>query len=551
MNIKESIKSFIDVASPKSLRNWIEELLYQNEQKDQIIEQQKAQIRRLQGLPAKPVFNSKDKTSELDNESDDDDDDTPEDKMKKRRKAAAQKPRRKKKDFKIDQTKKIPVSKNDLDSSYVSKGSRKVIIQDILFNRNNIEFELERFYSSIHKKTIDADLPNGFNNGYFGANLIAFIKTSYYEGDVTIKKIFKMLKAIDVHISIKQINRIINDQPDELVKELEDARITAIKKVDYQQIDDTGATILAHSSAYTTVTCNPFFTFLTTSVSKNRRNAIMALSQAKEALYKINQQTIIVAFTSLKSLKIQHVLEKYQSEKLYTEEELKKFLDQDDFKNLKFKVREEIKTAMLVGAFYDGELGITGGALVSDDAGQFNNLYDDHILCWYHELRHYKDLFPVLKENQIKLRLFFDEAKRGYKIFKKWCQTRDNDLRDYIFKWFNEFFQKKTGYRLLDIRKEKSFKKMAKLLAPLRTTVRVPLTNNESERDIRGRTIKRKISLFDRTWTGVQARDFYISLKQTCRKNGVSFHQFLLDRESRALQIPQLADIIKQASPQY
>ena len=92
---------------------------------------------------------------------------------------------------------------------------------------------------------------------------------------------------------------------------------------------------------------------------------------------------------------------------------------------------------------------------------------------------------------------------------------------------------------------------MAKLLAPLWTSASVPLTNNESERDIRGRAIKRKISLFDRTWKGARARDLYISLKQTCSKNGVSFYQFLLDREFETQSIPQLADIIKQTVPQH
>ncbi len=75
------------------------------------------------------------------------------------------------------------------------------------------------------------------------------------------------------------------------------------------------------------------------------------LSRAKEPLYKLNQQAIIVAFTTLKSLKIQHVLEKYQDEKLYTEIEIKKFLEHNDLKNFKFKVKDNIKTAMLVGAF--------------------------------------------------------------------------------------------------------------------------------------------------------------------------------------------------------
>jgi len=72
----------------------------------------------------------------------------------------------------------------------------------------------------------------------------------------------------------------------------------------------------------------------------------------------------------------------------------------------------------------------------------------------------------------------------------------------------------------------------------------MPLINNECERDIRGRSIKKKISLFDRSQAGILARDFYIGLKQTCRKNGVSFHNFLLDRALDLKQTPQLSEII-------
>lgn len=92
---------------------------------------------------------------------------------------------------------------------------------------------------------------------------------------------------------------------------------------------------------------------------------------------------------------------------------------------------------------------------------------------------------------------------------------------------------------------------MEKLLAVLWTDIKLPLTNNESERSIRGKVVKRKISLFDQTWEGAWARDLYISLKQTCHKNGVSFFNFLVDRKSNLRVIPQLAEIIKGSCPQH
>lgn len=572
MDFKNITKSLLDFSGPKLLKAWVEQLLDKvenlsadNIKKDSRIDRLEAEIRKLKKLPAKPKFDSSDKTSELDKDKDEEDDDesytgstktkkdeTPDEKMRRLRKAAARRKRRKKKDLKIDLTKKLEVKSEDIDGTFEYKGTRKVIVQNILFQRNNIEFELEKYYSKEYRKTVEADLPPGYGGGYFGPDLIAFIKCSYYEGDVTIKKIFKLLDSIGIMISIKQINRIINDRPDELLKELEDARVAGIKKADFQQVDDTTTVIIEakkthkHQSVFTTVTCNPYFTFLYTSPSKNRYNAVIALCGGiKKPLFKMNMQALLVMFGTWKSFKIQKIMESSLGDKIYSEKEVDEHLKSDTFSSLKPKVIKELKTAMLVGAFYDGHLGVTGAALVSDDAPQFNNLYDSHILCWYHEMRHYKELSPIIKEHEDQLKAFFTEVKSIYKVFKKWILTREEDIREHIFKWFNEFFQKKSGYKLLDDRKNLTFKKMEKMLAALWTEVKVPLQNNESERDIRGRKLKLKISLFDKTWAGADARDLYISLKQTCRKNGVSFYQFLLDRTKKTGEIPTLAQIIQ------
>lgn len=553
MDFKDITKNFLDMATPKRLRDWIDELInkvdeltVQNSKKDKKISELEAQIRKLQGLPAKPSFDSKDKTSELDKDDEGDDGDDPDKKKRERRRKAAKKNRRKKKGLEVDTKRKLSVDPKDLDATFEYKGTRKVVVQDIVFQRNNIEFELEKFYSPEYKKTVEADLPAGYEGSYFGPTLIALVKATYYEGDMTIKKIRRFLESIGIQISNRQINRIINDRPDELVEEMERAREAAIEKEGYQQIDDTGAKILGEKSAYTTVTCNPSFSSFYTSLTKNRANAVMALAGGnKSPLYKINLQAILVAFTSLKSLDIQLLLEKYEGEKVYTEEELSHLFNQEEFIKLKPPTLRDIKTAMLIGAFYDGHLGITGKALVSDDAPQFNNIFDDHILCWYHEMRHYKNLLPTVKMHQMALDSFWIEIKEFYKILKGWTQTRSKELGDELFAWFNTYFTWDTGYRMLDERKRMTFAKLAKLLGPLWTEVMVPLTNNESERDLRGKVIKKKISQFDRTWEGVRARDLNLSLKHTCRKNGVSFYKFLLDRQTRAGQIPQLSAIIQ------
>ena len=50
---------------------------------------------------------------------------------------------------------------------------------------------------------------------------------------------------------------------------------------------------------------------------------------------------------------------------------------------------------------------------------------------------------------------------------------------------------------------------------------------------------------------GQQCRDTFASLKKTCRKLGISFWAYLIDRVSRTNAIPPLAQLIEQraASP--
>ena len=76
----------------------------------------------------------------------------------------------------------------------------------------------------------------------------------------------------------------------------------------------------------------------------------------------------------------------------------------------------------------------------------------------------------------------------------------------------------------------------------------IPLHNNLSERDIRDYVKKRKISGSTRSEAGRQCRDTFASLKKTCRKHGISFWSYLLDRTSNAKQIPSMADILQTAA---
>jgi hypothetical protein len=74
----------------------------------------------------------------------------------------------------------------------------------------------------------------------------------------------------------------------------------------------------------------------------------------------------------------------------------------------------------------------------------------------------------------------------------------------------------------------------------------VPLHNNGEESDIREYVKRRKISGGTRSDEGRRCRDTFTSLKKTCRKLGVNFWNYLLDRVGGWGLIPRLPDLIRQ-----
>ena len=72
----------------------------------------------------------------------------------------------------------------------------------------------------------------------------------------------------------------------------------------------------------------------------------------------------------------------------------------------------------------------------------------------------------------------------------------------------------------------------------------IPLHNNLSEGDIREYVIKRKISGSTRSENGRRCRDTFASLKKTCKKQRISFWDFVIDRLHPQQLIPYLPDLL-------
>jgi len=179
--------------------------------------------------------------------------------------------------------------------------------------------------------------------------------------------------------------------------------------------------------------------------------------------------------------------------------------------------------------------------IISDDAGQFNIL--NHALCWIHAERSINKLIaPSEEKRQIleKVRTqiwdFYDDLKR-YKI------SPDEMKKAQLEYKFDEIFTQKTDYQMLNLALKRLYENKEELLLVLERP-EIPLHNNLSETDIREYVKRRKVSGSTRSDDGRRCRDTFASLKKTCRKLGVSFWDYLLDRLSKRNEISPLQDLI-------
>ena len=142
---------------------------------------------------------------------------------------------------KIDRIEHINVDKSILPPDAEYKGYRSVVKQNIKFTTDNVEYPLERYYSSSERKLYEAELPEDVRNSEFGSELKAFIAYLYFAGRVTENKIKKILEESGVMISAGQISDILTkEKKEEFSKEKQDIFDAGLNSADYFHIDDTG-----------------------------------------------------------------------------------------------------------------------------------------------------------------------------------------------------------------------------------------------------------------------------------------------------------------------
>ncbi len=209
--------------------------------------------------------------------------------------------------------------------------------------------------------------------------------------------------------------------------------------------------------------------------------------------------------------------------------------------------KRSLRTASLLSGYHKGLMGKPITNLISDDAKEYKDIVINQQLCWIHELRHYRLIKITTGFMKETLDKFFKKAWKLYEYMSEYKFNPTLEKRQQIKKEFKKLFETKWNNYHIDSLQPNTVTRKAGLLCFL-DFPGLEIHNNSCEFDIREKVVKKKISYGHKSTEGCKNGNFWLSLYHTCRKNSVTFWEYLIDRFSNQNIMKQLPEIIASAT---
>lgn len=440
--------------------------------------------------------------------------------------------------LKIDKIEKVFIDTDKLPEGAMFKGFRKKVVQELIIKKEATKYLLAQ-YQLPNGKYIAAKLPEAIGTWSFGPQLRSYIVYQHSKNRVPQEKILEELLDKGIYISAGEVNRILEEVACLVQNEKEELLNVGIQ-MKHIQVDDTG-TRHKFQNGFVTVICNDFFTYFKSSKTKSRVNFLEIL-RGEHKDYVFTQESVNYIRLSSKSKRPKNlidIIEKNINREFATKGALDKFLQNNEFAKESCRL---ITEAALIGSL------ITHGfdsktVILSDDAGQFNIF--KHALCWIHAERALKALVPLNDNDKIEINEVQDQLWNYYQELKEYKLEPSAEKKEILLNRFDTIFGKYPTEIPLTVALRNILNNKEELLRVL-DYPNTPLHNNLSESDIREFVIKRKISAGTRSDKGREARDTFISLIKTCKKNKVSYWTYINDRVHKNNNFPFLPNLILQ-----
>lgn len=418
------------------------------------------------------------------------------------------------------------------------KGYRDYVVQDLLLESRNTRYRLE-CWQTPEGRWVCGELPAEVN-GHFGPHLQATIQYLHHHSRIPQPLLREMLLEWGIDISAGQIDALLAGRQTSFQLEKDELLRAGLEVSPAITVDDTGHRHQGQNG-YTTHIGNEDFAWFASTDSKNRLNFLTLLRVGEtqrmitlEGLAYMQQQGLPQEL--IKRLAT-HVIQHFADETAWQAHLAALGIDKERHQRI-------ASEGIQCGCLLQNDLWLRL-VIVSDDAGQFNVPGLLHALCWVHSERLIHKLIPLNESHRQVQALVRGQLWDLYRDLKQYAMAPDASQKSALKAQFEAIFRQKTDYATLNGLLKRLYRNKAELLQVL-DHPQTPLHTNGSERDIREQVIRKKISGGTRSDLGRQCRDTFLSLKKTCRKLGISFWQYLLDRTKGTNTIPPLPELIRQ-----
>lgn len=420
------------------------------------------------------------------------------------------------------------------------KGYADYTVVGLRFEPHNIRYRLE-IWETPDGQRLSGELPASLQvlGGHYSPELVSFIRHQHHHALVPQGLLWEQLHDIGVPISAGQVNRILVDVSHAFHDEKEELLKVGLAVSSHIHVDDTGARHAGKNGVCTHIG-NEWFAYFASTESKSRINFLKLLRAGRTSYVFSPEGFAYMREHKLPKGVLRRLMKKAGELIMADDAAFAKMLRHLHLTNERHVriVTEGALVGSILSEGFNPQL-----AIISDDAGQFNVLL--HALCWIHAERTLAKLIGFNDEQRQALETKRAEVWDFYRALKAYKAAPTAAVKMALAARFNEIFTAKTCFASLNQALKRLYKNKRELLLVLERPD-LDLHNNESENDVREYVMRRKRSGSTRSDLGRQCRDTFASLKKTCRKLGISFWRYLLDRCSGSHTVPFLPDLIRQ-----
>lgn len=447
--------------------------------------------------------------------------------------------------LRIDREQVLEVDPATLPADAQFKGYTSVVVQDVILRSDTICFHKAKWYSPSTGQTYQARVPAGYE-GEFGPGIKALTRAWYFAGEMSEPKIRDVFASVGVLISAGQVSHLLIQQQDPFHAEAQAVLAAGLRSSPWQHLDDTPTRVNGQNH-YCQVLCNPLYTAYQTTASKDRPTVLDVLQGGAPRQFLLNAEAEAWLERTGIARWVREAVARLPREQVWTAPDLDALLA-TQLPGLGPQQARWVRDALAVAAYHAQRDWPIVDLLVCDDAPQWAGVTAHLALCWIHEGRHYKKLWPEIAAHRELLAGFLTRFWAYYDELRAYRQAPTAADRERLGAAFDALFATHTGYHALDDRIAKTRAKRAELLQVL-AHPEVPLHNNPAELGARRRVRKRDVSFGPRTPTGARAWDSFMTLVATTQKLGLSFYAYVRDRLTAAHQVPRLDALIAARAP--